>query len=185
MIEDVISECRSAMNAAVDGLKQNLAKVRTGRASTALLEGIRVDYYGSPTPLNQVASVQVADARLLVVKPWEKSIIGDIEKAIKASDLGINPQSDGEIIRLPVPALTEERRKDLLKTARGKGEDAKLVIRNSRRDANEMLKELEKDKDITEDESTRALKRVQDETDAHIKAVDEVVGKKEKEIMEV
>src|SRR3954462_5386953 len=110
MVEDVISECRNGMIAAVEGLKTNLSKVRTGRASTALVEGIRVDYYGSPTPLNQVASVQVADARLLVIKPWEKSIMGDIEKAIRASDLGINPQSDGEVIRLPVPALTEERR---------------------------------------------------------------------------
>jgi ribosome recycling factor len=185
MVEDVISECRSGMTAAVDSLKANLQKVRTGRASTALLEGIRVDYYGSPTPLNQLSSVQVADARLLVVKPFDKGTLGDIEKAIRASDLGINPQSDGAVIRLPVPALTEERRKDLFKTARSKGEDAKVVIRNARRDANEMLKELEKDKDITEDESKLALKRVQDETDAHIKAVDEVVGKKEKEIMEV
>ena len=185
MIEDVIGECRGGMQAAVEALKANLQKVRTGRANTALLEGIRVDYYGSATPLNQVASVQVADARLLVVKPWEKSILGDIEKAIRASDLGINPVSDGDVIRLPIPALTEERRRDLIKTAKSKGEDAKLVIRNARRDANEMLKELEKGKDITEDDSTRALKRVQDETDAHIKAVDDVVTRKEKEIMEV
>ncbi|MBI5493506.1 MAG: ribosome recycling factor [Deltaproteobacteria bacterium] len=185
MVEDVISECRGTMGAGVEALKQGLAKVRTGRANTALLDGIRVDYYGSMTPLNQVAGVQVADPRLIVIKPWEKRIIADIEKAIKASDLGINPQSDGEIIRLPIPALTEERRKDLLKTVRVKAEEAKVAIRNARRDANEMLKELLKESEITEDDSTRALKRVQDETDAHTKLVDDVVAKKEKEIMEV
>ncbi len=185
MFEDVISEARTAMNGAVEALKTNLTKVRTGRANTALLDGIRVDYYGSPTPLNQLASVTVADARLIVIKPWEKKVIVDIEKAIKASDLGINPQSDGDVVRLPVPALTEERRKDLMKTVRVKGEDAKLIIRNARRDANEMLKELKKESAITEDDEVRALKRVQDETDVHTKSVDEVVGKKEKEIMEV
>jgi ribosome recycling factor len=185
MFEDVIAEARGQMTAAVEALKVNLAKVRTGRANPALLDGIRVEYYGSPTPLNQLASVQVADPRLIVIKPWEKKVITDIEKAIRASDLGINPQSDGEIVRLPIPALTEERRKDLLKQARGKGEDAKLAIRGARRDANDMLKALEKDGDITEDDSTRAQKRVQDETDAHTKAVDDVVSKKEKEIMEV
>lgn len=185
MFEDVIAEARGQMTAAVEALKVNLAKVRTGRANPALLDGIRVEYYGSPTPLNQLASVQVADPRLIVIKPWEKKVITDIEKAIRASDLGINPQSDGEIVRLPIPALTEERRKDLLKQARGKGEDAKLAIRGARRDANDMLKALEKDGDITEDDSTRAQKRVQDETDAHTKSVDDVVSKKEKEIMEV
>lgn len=185
MFEDVISEAHTAMAAGVEALKITVAKLRTGRANPALLDGVRVDYYGSATPLNQVASVQVADARLIVVKPWEKKLLVDIEKAIRIADLGINPQNDGEVVRLPVPALTEERRKDLLKQARAKGEDAKLTIRNARRDANELLKALQKDGDITEDEEARALKRVQDETDTHTKAVDEVVAKKEKEIMEV
>ncbi|MEW5852286.1 MAG: ribosome recycling factor [Myxococcota bacterium] len=185
MFEDVISETRSAMIAAVEALKAQLSKVRTGRANLAILDGIRVDYYGTPTPLNQIASLTVADPRLIVIKPWEKRLLADIEKAIKASDVGITPQNDGEIVRLPIPPLTEERRKDLSKQARGKGEDAKLVIRNSRRDANDMIKEMEKDGTITEDDSARALKRIQDETDAHIKQVDDVVAKKEKEIMEV
>jgi len=185
MYDEIISDCRGSMSAAVEALKQQLIKIRTGRANPALLDGIRVEYYGSPTPLNQLASVQVADPRLIVVKPWEKRLLVDIEKAIRASDIGINPQSDGEILRLPIPALTEERRKDLLKQARGKGEDAKLVIRNARRDANEMIKELQKEGELTEDDSERAQKQVQDETDSHTKQVDDVIGKKEKEIMEV
>jgi ribosome recycling factor len=185
MYEEVIQESRKSMQAAVEALKQQLGRLRTGRANPALLDGIRVDYYGTPTPLNQMASVQVADPRLIVVKPWEKRLIPEIEKALKASDLGINPQSDGEIVRLPIPPLTEERRKDLTKKARGAGEECKVAIRNVRRDGNEMIKEMQKEGDITEDDAKAGLKKVQDETDAFVKVVDETVGKKEKEIMEV
>lgn len=185
MYDDIIQDTRSSMQSAVEALKQQLSRIRTGRANTALLDGLRVDYYGTPTPLNQMASVQVADPRLIVIKPWEKRLITDIEKAIKASDLGINPQSDGEIVRLPIPPLTEERRRDLTKQARTKGEEAKLAIRNARRDANELVKAMEKDGELTEDDAERALKKIQDETDGSTKSVDEVVSKKEKEIMEV
>lgn len=185
MDKEIITDCVAAFQAALDALKRELSKVRTGRANPMMLDGIRVDYYGSMTPLNQIASVQVPDARLMTIKPWDKSALGAIEKAIQEADIGISPQNDGEIIRLPVPALTEERRKEYVKIARSKGEDAKIAVRNSRRDANEMLKELQKDGDLGEDELKKALEKVQGETDKAVASVDEILGKKEKEILQV
>ena len=185
MVNDVLEELQQDMDKTIERLKADLAKVRTGRANLALLDGIRVDYYGVPTPLNQVAALQLADARLIVVKPWEKSMVPAVEKAIQAADIGINPSSDGEIIRLPVPPLTEERRKDLVKQVRKMGEEFKVQLRGQRRDANEMLKSLEKDKEISEDDNRRGQAKVQEITDAHTKQVDAVIEQKEVEIMEV
>jgi len=159
--------------------------VRTGRANVAILDGLRVDYYGTPTPLHQVASVNAPDPRLITIKPWEKSLIPEIEKLIRSSQLGLNPSSDGEIIRLPMPPLTEERRRDLAKVVKKMAEESKVALRNARRDANEMLKEFLKDKDITEDEEKAGLKKVQEATDGAVAKVDELVAKKEKEIMEI
>jgi ribosome recycling factor len=150
-----------------------------------MLEGVRVNYYGNPTPLSGVASLNVPEPRLITVKPWDKTALRDIEKAIAEANLGLNPMSDGEIIRLPVPPLTEERRKDIAKQVKTKGEDHKVAIRNVRRDANEMLKELQKDKAITEDDLKGATEKVQKETDAGIAKVDDVVAKKTKEVLEV
>jgi ribosome recycling factor len=149
-----------------------------------MLDGVRVDYYGTPTPLNQVAALAVPDPRLITIKPWEKSMVGEIDKMIRASDLGLQPQSDGEIVRVPIPPLTEERRRELVKNAKGKAEEAKVAIRNSRRDANEMVKQLQKDGDIPEDDAKKGLKKIQDETDACIKQVDDILATKEKEILE-
>jgi len=159
--------------------------VRTGRANVAILDGLRVDYYGTPTPLNQVASVNAPDPRLITIKPWERSLIPEIEKVIRSSQLGLNPSSDGEIVRLPMPPLTEERRRDLVKMVKKMAEESKVGLRNARRDANEMLKEFLKDKDITEDEEKAGLKKVQEATDAAVTKVDDLVAKKEKEIMEI
>jgi ribosome recycling factor len=185
MVNDVIKELQANLDKGIEALKKDLGKVRTGRASISILDGIRVDYYGTPTPINQVASLNVPDPRLITVKPWEKSLIPEIEKAIRSSQLGLNPSSDGEIVRLPMPPLTEERRRELVKMTKKMAEEAKVALRSARRDANEMLKEFQKDKQITEDEEKQGLKRVQDTTDGAVAKVDEIVGKKEKEIMEV
>ncbi|MFH1807188.1 MAG: ribosome recycling factor [Pseudomonadota bacterium] len=184
MIDDVISSCTDEMNDAIDSYKRALGKIRTGRANLSVLDSVRVDYYGTPTPLNQVAALAVPDPRLITIKPWEKNMIAEIEKTIRNSDLGMQPQSDGEIVRLPIPPLTEERRRDLVKGAKTKAEDAKVAIRNARRDANDMIKDLQKDGEIPEDDAKKATKRIQDETDAYIKKVDEVLATKEKEILE-
>lgn len=185
MVNDVIKELQLTLEKGIDACKRDLTKVRTGRANVAILDGVRVDYYGTPTPLNQVASVNVPDPRLITIKPWEKSLIPEIEKAIRVGQLGLNPSSDGEIVRLPMPPLTEERRRDLVKVVKKMAEEAKVALRGARRDSNEMLKELLKDKSITEDEEKQGLKRVQDATDAAVTKVDELVTKKEAEIMEV
>jgi len=185
MTEDVIKELKARIDKTLDDLRKDLAKVRTGRASTSLLDGIMVDYYGTPTPLAGVASLSVPEPRLIVIKPWEKAQLKVIEKAIKEANLGINPMNDGEVIRLPLPAMTEERRKEIAKQVRSKGEDHKVAIRNVRRDANERLKALLKDKKITEDDNKRTTERVQKETDGGVTKVDEIVSKKEKEVMEV
>jgi ribosome recycling factor len=184
MVNDVTSDLKKSMEGTIDSLKRDLAKRRTGRANVAILDGVKVDYYGTKSPLNQVASVQVPDPRLITIKPWEKSMVQPIEKAIQISNLGLTPSSDGEIIRLPIPPLTEQRRKDLVKDIKKVGEEAKIGLRNQRRDANEMLKELEKEKDISEDELKRGLTKVQELTDEFVKKVDELVGQKEKEILE-
>jgi ribosome recycling factor len=185
MVNDVLKELQASLDKAIDALKRDLGKVRTGRASVSILDGIRVEYYGTPTPLNQVASLNVPDPRLITIKPWERSLIPETERTIRASQLGLNPSSDGEIVRLPMPPLTEERRKELVKMVRRLAEEAKVALRGARRDANEMLKEFQKEKEITEDDEKLGLKRVQDATDAAVVKVDEIVAKKEKEILEV
>jgi ribosome recycling factor len=185
MHEDVVKELKAGIDKTLEDLKRELSKLRTGRANVAVLDGVRVNYYGTPTPLAQVANLSVPEPRLIIVKPWDKSVLRDIEKAINEANVGLTPMNDGEIIRLPVPPMTEERRKDIAKQVRSKGEDHKVAIRNQRRDSNEMLKELLKDKSITEDDQKRATEKVQKETDAGIAKVDEIVTKKEKEVMEV
>lgn len=184
MINGIYNDFKGAIDSSVKFLRGDLSKLRTGRANLAILDDVRVDYYGTPTPINQVASMAVSDARLITIKPWDRSVISLIEKAIMAADVGITPQNSGDVIRLPVPSLTEERRKDLAKQARNRGEEAKLAIRNGRRDANEMLKDLAKEGDISEDDRDRALAKVQELTDAAMKQIDDVVKEKEKEIME-
>jgi ribosome recycling factor len=185
MVSDVLKDLQASLEKGIDLFRRDLAKVRTGRANVAILDGIKVDYYGTPTPLNQVASVSVPDARLITIKPWEKTLIPEIEKSIRAAQLGLNPNSDGEIVRVPTPALTEERRKELVKVVKKMSEEAKVALRGHRRDANEMLKDFLKDKQITEDEEKAGLKKVQDATDVAVTKVDEILVKKEAEIMEV
>ena len=185
MVSDVLKDLQGSLEKGIELFRRDLAKVRTGRANVAILDGIKVDYYGTPTPLNQVASVSVPDARLITIKPWEKTLIPEIEKSIRAAQLGLNPNSDGEIVRVPTPALTEERRRELVKVVKKMSEEAKVALRGHRRDANEMLKDFLKDKSITEDEEKAGLKKVQDATDVAVTKVDEILAKKEAEIMEV
>jgi ribosome recycling factor len=185
MSDEVVKELKARIDKTLDDLKAGLAKIRTGRASLGMLDGIKVDYYGTPTPLAQCAALAVPEPRMITVKPWDKSIIKEIEKAIREANLGLNPMNDGELIRLPIPPLTEERRKEIAKQVKTKGEDHKVAIRNERRDANERLKVLLKDKKITEDDNKRTQEKVQKETDAGVAKVDELVAKKEKEVMEV
>lgn len=185
MVNDILSDLEQGIAKAHDAVKKELAKVRTGRANLALLDGVRVDYYGTPTPLNQVASCSTPDARLILIKPWEKKLCPAIEESIRKAELGVNPQSDGEVVRVPIPALTEERRRDLTKVVKRMGEDSRVAIRNLRRDANELLKEAMKGGDISEDDEKTGLKKVQDAIDKGIAKVDEIVAKKESEIMEV
>jgi len=184
-MDSVIKQLREESDATVEAIRDELAHIRTGRATTQLLDGIRVEYYGNQVPLKQVASVSTPEPRLITVQPWEKNIIGDISKAIQKSELGLNPSSDGNLIRLPIPALTEERRKDLVKLVKKVGEEGKISLRNHRRDANEALKKLEKSKAITEDELHRGNDRVQQVIDEYIKRMDELVAKKDAEVMEV
>jgi len=173
------------MNKAIDHLGHELSTIRTGRASAALLDGIKVDYYGVPTPLKQVATISVPDAKTILVQPFQQNMLSPVDKALRASDLGLNPNSDGHSIRLPIPALTEDRRKDLLKLVKKLGEDARVAIRNIRRDAIEKLKASEKAGKITEDDLRRGEKEAQDITDEHMKEIDKVVAAKDKEIMTV
>ena len=185
MIDEIIDDAQVRMKKSVESLQVNLAKVRTGRAHPSLLEHIMVDYYGSDTPLNQVASIGVEDARTLTVTPWERPMVQAVEKAIMKSDLGLNPNSAGSVIRIPMPQLTEERRRDLVKVVKNEGENAKVAIRNIRRDANSDFKSLEKDKDISEDEEHRAQNDIQKLTDQFVKNVDAVVAVKEEDLMKV
>ena len=185
MLNEIKKDAQARMGKSIEALRHGLVKVRTGRASTGLVDSIKVVAYGSEVPLSQVASVAVADARSLVITPWDKGVVGAVEKAILASDLGLTPNTAGTTIRLILPALTEERRKDLTKVVHAEGEDAKVAVRNIRRDANHQVKELLKDKQITEDESARAEQEIQKITDAAIKDVDEVVKEKEVELMSV
>ena len=185
MYKGVIDKTRSGMDKAIEALKKEFSRVRTGRASVTLLDDIRIDYYGTPTPLNQVGTLTVPEPRLITIQPWEKKLIPEIEKAILKSDLGLNPASDGVLVRIAIPALTEERRKEMVKLIKRMGEDAKIAIRNVRRDGNEAVKKLEKDKEISEDDLKRGEKDIQDLTDQFVKKADEVVADKEKEVMEI
>jgi ribosome recycling factor len=185
MVNDILKDLEGGIAKAHDSLKRELAKVRTGRANLSVLDGVRVDYYGTPTPLNQIASCNVADARLITIKPWERSLIPEIEKSIRAAQLGLNPQSDGELVRLPMPALTQERRQELVKVVKKMAEDARVALRGARRDANEMIKEALKEGAVTEDDERKGLKTVQDATDKSVLKIDEIAAKKESEILEV
>lgn len=185
MVDDVLNDAEADMNKAIDRFKSELAKVRTGRANLSLLDNVKIDYYGTPTPLNQVASLNVADARLITIKPWEKTVLPLIEKAIRSSDLGLNPVTDAELVRLPIPPLTQERRKDLAKVIKKMTEEARIAVRSGRRDANDMLKDAEKEKELSEDESKAGQKRIQELTDKYVSVVDDIGAKKEAEILEV
>ena len=185
MIADVKAKAGAGMAKALDSFKRDLSKVRTGRASLVLLDDVRVDYYGTPTPLNQVAALAVPEPRLITIQPWEKNLTSDIEKAILKADLGLNPSSDGQLIRLVFPPLTEDRRKEMVKQVKRLGEEAKIVVRNVRREGNDALKKLEKDKEITEDELKRGEKEIQDVTDDYVARVDKVIAEKEKDLMEI
>ena len=185
MLADIKKDARSRMNKSLEALRHELAKIRTGRAHPSLLEHVHVDYYGSEVPIGQAASVTVEDARTLSVTPWDKSMVGKIEKAILTSDLGLNPNTAGLVIRIPLPPLTEERRRELGKVVHHEGENAKIAIRNIRRDANGQLKELLKEKEITEDESRRAEQDIQEVTDLAVQKVDEIVAEKETELLEI
>ena len=185
MIDDILKDAEQRMQKSIESLKTILAKVRTGRASPALIQHLTVDYYGTQTPISQVANITVQDARTLGVQPWEKPMVPLIEKAILESDLGLNPVTAGEIIRIPLPPLTEERRKEMAKMVSAEGEGGKVAIRNIRRDANTNFKELLKEKEITEDDDKVAHDRVQKLTDTFIVKVDDVVAEKEQEIMTV
>ncbi len=184
-VQAVLRDAENKMQQAVQAARRELASIRTGRANPALLDRITVDYYGTPTPLNQMASISVPEARLLVIQPWDKSVLKDIEKAILSSELGLTPTSDGSVIRIQIPQLTEERRRDLAKLARKEAEDKRVAVRNVRRDANDELKRLEKEGVISEDDCRRAQTDVQELTDKYVKEIDELLAVKEKEIMEV
>jgi len=184
MLPEIKKDTRTRMNKSLEALRHELAKIRTGRAHPSLLEHVHVDYYGSEVPIGQAASVAVEDARTLSVTPWDKAMVQVIEKAILTSDLGLNPSTAGQVIRIPLPPLTEERRRDLNKVVHNEGENAKIAIRNIRRDANHHIKELLKDKEISEDEERRSEKEIQDVTDLAISKVDEIVAEKEKELLE-
>jgi ribosome recycling factor len=185
MVNQIYSQAEEKMKKAIENLRYELNKVRTGKASPAILDGIRVNYYGSIVPLKQAASISVPEMRLVTVQPWDKSMINEIEKAILKSDIGLTPLNDGHIIRLPIPQPTEERRLELVKQTKRSGEEIKVSIRNSRREANESLKKNEKDGKISEDDSYRAQEKIQEMTDNFIKKVDEILKAKEQEIMEI
>jgi ribosome recycling factor len=184
-VAEVLREAEDHMKKSIDATRREMNTVRTGKATPALLETVRVEYYGSPMPLNQVATVSAPEARLLTVVPYDKSSLGEIEKAIQGSELGLNPSNDGNIIRIPVPQLTEERRKELVKVVRHMAEQGRVAIRNVRHHANDKLKALEKSGDLSEDDSKREHKNIQDMTDQHIQQLDELLKVKEAEVLEV
>ncbi|MCR4417035.1 MAG: ribosome recycling factor [Ignavibacteria bacterium] len=185
MISKVLKEAEDKMKKSIEVVRQEFAKIRTGKATTALLDGIKAEYYGSHVPLNQLANISVSDIHTLVVQPWDKSALQAIEKAILTSELGLNPINDGNILRIPIPPLTEERRKDLVKLCKKFAEDGRIAVRNVRRDSIEHLRKLEKEEHFSEDERKRAENEVQKLTDKYIKLIDELLEHKEKEIMEV
>jgi len=185
MIEEIHSEMKASMDKSVEAFQKDLKRIRTGRASLALLDGLMVDYYGTPTPVNQLATLSIPEARQIFIQPWDSQAVPDIEKAILKSELGLTPSNDGKVVRINIPPLTAERRRDLVKIVKKMGEEYKVQVRNHRRDANEMLKELKKDKQISEDDLRKAQERVQKTTDELISRVDKVMGEKEAEIMEI
>lgn len=185
MIPEIKKKMTEKMDKSMEHLHTALAGIRTGRASLSLLDGIMVDYYGTPTPLRQAASLSIPESRLITIQPWEVRLIGDIEKAVLAANIGLTPANDGKIIRLPFPPLTEERRKELVKMAHKTGEDTKVSMRNIRRDANDELKKLHKESKITDDEFKKAQDDIQKVTDQHIQRIDEALTRREKEILEV
>ncbi len=185
LADDIIKDLHDRIGKTLEQLRHDLAGVRTGRANLHMLDGVRVDYYGTSTPLNQVATLSVPEARLIVVKPWEKNMIPVIEKAIRDANVGLNPMSDKDLVRVPIPPLTEERRREIVKQVKHKGEEFKVAVRNERRDAKELIEASEKESEISEDEAKKALEKVQKETDEGVKKVDEIVASKEKEVMQV
>lgn len=185
MIDSIFDEAREKMEKSVGSLEKELTRIRTGRASLNVFDGVRVNYYGTPTPLNQIASLSVPESRLITIQPWDASAIKEIEKAILKSNLGLTPTSDGKIIRISIPALTEDRRKEIVKQVNKICEDYRVAVRNIRREANEMLKTLKKDGDVSEDEIKKSLDEMQKLTDEHIKQIDEIFKEKEKETLEV
>ncbi|HJP19856.1 MAG TPA: ribosome recycling factor [Nitrospinota bacterium] len=184
MLQETYNQLKKKMDSSLDAFRKNLGGIRTGRASTTILEGISVDYYGTPTPLKQVATISVPESRLISIQPWDVSILKEVEKAILASDLGLTPNNDGKIIRLPIPPLTQERRQELVKIVKRITEDSKIAVRNIRREGNEQLKKAEKAKNVTEDECRKGIDQIQKITDDCIKTVDEISEKKEKEVLE-
>lgn len=184
-LDELFLDCEDRMSKAGTSLGKEFAKLRTGRATTALIDGIKADYYGTPTPISQMASVTVPDSRTITIQPWDKSGFGAVEKAILKSDLGLTPVNDGKIIRITIPALTEERRKELVKVARKYSEDAKVAVRNVRRDTNDQLKKMEKEKLISEDERKKKEEEVQKLTDKYVGEIDKITSAKEKEILEI
>ena len=184
MKDDIFADAKDRMGKALKALEGNFSRVRTGRASLSLLDGVRVDYYGSTMPLNQVASLSVPEPRTIIISPWDAKVIGEIERALQKSELGLTPMNDGKVVRINIPALTEERRKELVKVVRKMAEESRVAMRNIRRDANELLKDLKKDKEISEDDMFRAQEDVQKLTDDYIKRVDATLAAKEKEILE-
>jgi ribosome recycling factor len=184
MIEETIKESRDRMGKTISVLENELKRIRTGRASASILDGIRIDYYGTPTPLSQTASIAVPESRLITIQPWDATIIKDIEKAILKSDIGLTPSNDGKLIRIAVPPLSEERRKDLVKQVHKSCEEHKVAVRNIRRDANELIKGFKKDGNVSEDDAFKAQDRIQKITDEYIARIDEVYKTKEKEILE-
>lgn len=185
MGDDELREFREKMCKTLAAFQNDLNKIRTGRASLAIFDGIRVDYYGTPTPLNQVATMAIPESRVITIKPWDMSIIGEIEKAILKSELGVTPINDGKIIRITIPKLTEERRKELVKVVRKKGEEGKIAIRNIRREANDWYKSLEKEKAISQDDLHKGLDEVQELATEFIQKIDEILDSKEKEVLEI
>jgi ribosome recycling factor len=184
-IKSLVADARQRMDATLETVRRELATMRTGRASLSMLDGIRVDYYGTPTPLNQVGNLGIPDPTLITIQPWDPSTLQAIEKAIRTSDLDLNPQNDGKILRIPIPPLTEERRRTLVKHAHKHAEDARVAIRNVRRDVNDHLKRLLKDHEVSEDDEKHAIAEVQKLTDLHIERINEILKKKEAEVMEV
>lgn len=184
-MEELLSGTKQKMDKAIESMKHDFVAVRTGRANPGMVEGIKIDYYGTPTPLSQVGNITVPDPQMIMIAPWDKGLIGEITKAIQRADIGITPQSDGNIVRLPIPPLNEERRKELVKQIKKIGEECKIAVRNVRRDGNEKLKKMEKDKLVSQDDEKTLLEQIQKDTDEHIKMIDTLLAAKEKELMEV